>query len=62
MIRWKRLPEEYKNLEPVLVKLFRRKGCKVFPKGMGSFVRELTVNKEGKYAGVDRALRAGRSY
>ena len=49
MIRWKSLPRKYRNLDTA-------KRCKVFPKGMGSFIRELSLNGNGKYVGTDRPL------
>ncbi len=49
MIHWKSLPKKYRSHDTA-------KRCKVFPKGMGSFIRDLTLNKYKKYEGIDIPL------
>lgn len=51
MIRWKKVPAKYLDKQKV-----KPNRCKVFPKGMNSFIRVLFLNKNGKYEGIDEAL------
>jgi len=61
MIHWKNLPTKYRRrttTAPTEETAAKRKNrrCKVFPKGMGAFIRELSLNENGKYVGTDEPL------